>query len=154
MFRMDKLLTCIFYVFCSLFKSYKPECVPEKIPAVNIQVAFKAAGKMNPFFQQARLRLGAGNVDQGNAEMVKWNIDQGVKRVSVDAAVHNDISTSNIAALLLVFAHPNDFLSVAIEVFENSVLKGIFRPQRRDKTGSWESCIMRCCIIVYVFFIK
>jgi len=109
---------------------------------------------MNPFFQQARLRLGAGNVDQGNAEMIKWNIDQGVKRVSVDAAVHNDISTSNIAALLLVFAHSYDFLYVAIEVFENSVLKGIFRFQRRDKTGSWESCIMRCCIIVYVFFIK
>jgi len=81
-YRMDKHLTS-FYVICSLFKSYKPECVPEKIPAVNIQVAFKAAGKMNPFFQQARLRLGAGNVDQGNAEMVKWNIDQGVKRVSV-----------------------------------------------------------------------
>jgi centromere protein I len=63
-----------------LFKSYKPECVPERIPAVNIQVAFKAAGKMNQFFQQARLRLGAGDVDQGNGEMVKWNVDQGVKR--------------------------------------------------------------------------
>jgi hypothetical protein len=61
-----------------------------------MQVAFKAAGKMNQFFQQARLRLGAGSVDQGNAEMVKWNIDQGVKRVSVNAAVHNDISTSYI----------------------------------------------------------
>lgn len=95
-----------FYVLCSLFKSYKPECVPEKIPAVNIQVAFKATGKMNQFFQQARLRLGAGNVDQRNAEMVKWNIDQGVKRVSVNAAVYNDISTSYIAALLLVFLPP------------------------------------------------
>jgi len=117
-----------FYVFCSLFKSYKPECVPEKIPAVNIQVAFKVAGKMNQLFQQARLRLGAGNVDQGNAEMVKWNVDQGVKRVSVNAAVHNDISASYIVALLLVYPHPYDFLYVAIEVFENSVPKGIFGP--------------------------
>jgi len=93
--------------------------------------------------------LGAGNVDQGNAEMVKWNTDQGIKRVSVNAAVHNDISTSYIAALLLVFPNPYDFLYVAIEVFENCVPKGIFGPQRRDKTGSWKSCI-----IVSVFFIK
>jgi hypothetical protein len=98
--------------------------------------------------------LGAGDVDQENAEMVKWNIDQGVKRVSVNAAVHNDISTSYIAALLLVFPHPYDFLYVAIEVFENSVPKRISGLQRRDKTGRWKGCIMRCCIIVYVFFIK
>ncbi|GFG41066.1 hypothetical protein Cfor_04542 [Coptotermes formosanus] len=70
-----------------LFKSYKPECVPEKIPAVNLQVAFKGASKMNPFFQQARLRLGAGNVDQVHAEMVKWNIDQGVKRTRTKTKV-------------------------------------------------------------------
>ena len=100
---------------------------------------------MNQFFQEARLRLGDSNVDQGDAEMVKWNVDQGVKRVSVNAAVHNDITTSYIAALLLVFPHPYDFLFVAIEMFENSVPKGISGPQRRDKTGSWKSCI-----IVYV----
>ena len=105
---------------------------------------------MNQFFQQARLRLGAGDVDQGNGEMVKWNVDRGVKRVSVNAAVHNDISTSYIAVLLLVFPYPYDFLYVAIEVFENSVLKGIFGLQKRDKTGSWISCIMRCCIIIYM----
>jgi hypothetical protein len=79
--------------------------VPEKIPAVHLQVAFKAASKLNPFFQQAQLRMGAGNVDQGHAEMVKWNIDLGVKRVSVDVAVLSDISLECIGALLPVFCH-------------------------------------------------
>jgi hypothetical protein len=79
--------------------------VPEKIPAVNLQVAFKGASKMNPFFQQARLRLGAGNVDQVHAEMVKWNIDQGVKRVSVDVAVLSDLSPECIGVLFPVFHH-------------------------------------------------
>jgi len=104
---------------------------------------------MNQFFKEAQLRLGASNVDQGNGEVIKWNTDHGVKRVSVNAAVHNDISTSYISALLLVFPHLYDFVYVAIEVFENSVMKGIFGPQKRDKTGSWI-----CCIIVYVVFIK
>lgn len=57
--------------------------MPERIPAVNIQLAFKAAGKMNPFFHEAQLRLGTSDIDQRYPEMLKWHTDQGIKRVSV-----------------------------------------------------------------------
>jgi hypothetical protein len=85
------LLTCILFFF-SLFKSYKPECVPEKVPAVNLHLAFKAVGKINPFFQQAQLRLKAGSSEEKCAKMVKWNIDQGLKKVSEGASVLNNVA--------------------------------------------------------------
>jgi hypothetical protein len=86
-------LTCILS-FCSLFKSYKPECVPEKVPAVNLHLAFKAVGKMNQFFQQAQLRLNAGSSEETCAKMVKWNIDQGLKKVSEGASMLNNLPPS------------------------------------------------------------
>jgi hypothetical protein len=56
--------------------------VPEKVAAVNLHLAFKAVGKMNQFFQQAQLRLNAGFSEERSAKMIKWNIDQGLKKVS------------------------------------------------------------------------
>lgn len=92
-FCVDTNLTCILS-FCSLFKSYKPECVPEKVPAVHLHIAFKAVGKMNPLFQQAQLRLNAGSSEETGAKMVKWNIDQGLKKVSEGALVLNNVPPS------------------------------------------------------------
>lgn len=83
---IDTNITCNL-LFYSLFKSYKPECVPERVPAVNLQIAFKAAGKMNQFFQQAKSRLDAGGSEERLAKMVTWNIDLGMKRVSVGASL-------------------------------------------------------------------
>ena len=82
--------------------------------------------------------------------MVKWNIDKGVKRVSVDAAVHNDISNSYTGALLLVFPHPYDSLCVAIEVFENSVPRVIFGPQKGQNRmlGKLHKKIHNCVYIL------
>lgn len=82
----DKNMTYILQ-FHSLFKSYKPECVPERIPAVNLQLAFKAVGKMNQLFQEAKSRLDAGSGEEALAEIITWSIDHGMKKVSVGASL-------------------------------------------------------------------
>ncbi|KAJ9578563.1 hypothetical protein L9F63_005213, partial [Diploptera punctata] len=63
----------------SLFKSYKPECVPEKIKAVNIQIAFANVGKLNPLFEQARNRLTGTQVVTKNK--LVWDVDTAFKKV-------------------------------------------------------------------------
>jgi hypothetical protein len=106
-------MTCIFS-FCSLFKSYKPECVPEKVPAVNLQLAFRAVGKMNQFFQQAQLRLeaGHGQGEEEHAKTVTWNIDHGMKRVSIGSSLHHPPSSPCINALFVANISPFPFLNV------------------------------------------
>jgi hypothetical protein len=69
--------------------------VPEKVAAVNLHLAFKAVGKKNhQFFQQAQLRLNAGISEERPARMVKWNIDQRLKKVNEGASVLNNVPPS------------------------------------------------------------
>jgi hypothetical protein len=42
---------------------------------------------MNQLFQQAKLRLDAGRGEEGLAKIVTWNIDLGMKRVSVGGSL-------------------------------------------------------------------
>ncbi|PSN56634.1 hypothetical protein C0J52_11271, partial [Blattella germanica] len=59
----------------ALFKSYKPECVPEKVPAISLEFAFKNIGKMNVLFDRAQQRAGARRVNT-QTRKITWNSHQ------------------------------------------------------------------------------
>ena len=67
------------YLAHSLFKSYKPECVPEKVNPVSLEFAFKNVGKMNQYFHQSQQRLNMGVTR--DKRKIEWDVSSHRKRV-------------------------------------------------------------------------
>ncbi|XP_069684258.1 centromere protein I-like isoform X2 [Periplaneta americana] len=65
-----------------LFKSYKPECVPENTVAINLQLAFRSVGKMNSVFEKVQSRLNATHDERTHTENIVWDCAQGLKRTT------------------------------------------------------------------------